>query len=778
MFVQRTFIAQHAREKSRPFNPSRSGNVGRRQHPVACSYLPLSPTSPGPGPSRPEKELQKKIDNFLKQVRTSFARLTRRGQSREAERSAGPLPAPLSEALVALRKRFGDDSAQPSSSSTEDGSISSILKSASEFVDNIVSSGTGSMPDLGAVLSDLVEDAQSRLGQTRKEIERWSRDTSRYIQDQLPDDTAQRMRDLNDAVRSVAMTGPGDIDMPARLRSAEQTLQNLRGDFENLKPYLSNTLSPVVSEAQRFLESIRSQYNRFVETKLAEMTASIGIAESSYIAEPLRGRRVPFDAQLALLMAGFTFDAYRDPEPHEGKRCALGDLQTVYLSLDFVRECFEGVLTGQTGRNWALEYPPEDSAREDSSYSFYIRDFENDDATVIENKPFFRTERRTVKVKQIPESRFVRFKLNGNGNKEHGLNSEQMVTSSEPSLIGFANQATRRWTDAAQYAFHRTVQLAQRQANSTEIARSVEQLIRESNVPPGELREWDELQRRVLDEISCYKDTERLMFVKHVGTDTEFYIWRSPPGEPNRRVVFAFRGTVQMSWRDFLTDAKLNQVDFSEETRVEGACVHAGFAEAYRSIRETVRRVALYFVEKSRREGTLSSEGLEFFFTGHSLGAALATLAALDVTRVLEDRGIPLSQRARNGVRIRMYNFGSPRVGNGVFARTFNTLVPDAYRIVNDADVVARMPRTLSFDYHHVGSTVLVNADGKLWIEGQSPGRDPLKERWSTIEDLIKLEQRAFESIFNNEALLHHLEDAYFVALARTIVRISESAIL
>jgi hypothetical protein len=113
-----------------------------------------------------------------------------------------------------------------------------------------------------------------------------------------------------------------------------------------------------------------------------------------------------------------------------------------------------------------------------------------------------------------------------------------------------------------------------------------------------------------------------------------------------------------------------------------------------------------------------------------------------------------------------------------VFARTFNTLVPDAYRIVNDADVVARMPRTLSFDYHHVGSTVLVNADGKLWIEGQSPGRDPLKERWSTIEDLIKLEQRAFESIFNNEALLHHLEDAYFVALARTIVRISESAIL
>jgi hypothetical protein len=714
--------------------------------------------------------LQRKIDKVLKRIRSAWERIFLPGRQEASRRSRIELPAQWSEALNSLRDHFSGDSDRSSSSNSDADSITVMLKNAGEFVDRLVSSGSDRRPDLGAMLSDLAEDAQSRLDQTRNDMQHWARDASRYLRDRLPDDTARTMRELNEAVRSLATARPGDVELPARMRSAEHALQDLRRQFDDAKPDLANTLAPVVAEAQRILESMRAQYDRFTRTKLAQMTASVGIAESAFIVEPLRGRTVPFDPQLALLMAGFSFDAYRDPKPHEGKRCVFGDLQTIYLSLDFVRECFEGVLSGQTGRNWSLEYPPEESAREHQDYSFYIRNHVEDDAIVIERKNLLQTERRVVKVTQIPGSRFVPFRSNGTVPSDASADRNQ-VTSSEASLLGFAQQATRRWTDAAQNAFDQAVLQVHRRANAAQIAASVEQLIRESDIPPGELREWDELQRRVTDEITCYKDTERLMFVKHVGTDTEFYIWRSPPEEPNRRVVFAFRGTVQMSWRDFVTDAKLNQVDFSEESRIEGARVHAGFAEAFRSIRDTVRRVALYFVEKSHEQGVLSTEGLELDFTGHSLGAALATLAALDITRLLQERGIRTSQRAGDGVRIRMYNFGSPRVGNAVFARTFNELVPDAYRVVNDADVVARLPRTLSFDYHHVGSTVLVNADGKLWIEGQSPGKDPLKERWSTLEDLIRLEQRAFESIFNNEALLHHLEDAYFVALARTIVR-------
>ena len=41
-----------------------------------------------------------------------------------------------------------------------------------------------------------------------------------------------------------------------------------------------------------------------------------------------------------------------------------------------------------------------------------------------------------------------------------------------------------------------------------------------------------------------------------------------------------------------------------------------------------------------------------------------------------------------------MYNYGSPRVGNKDFVERFNKNVPEAFRVVNDADVVARVPRS------------------------------------------------------------------------------------
>ena len=86
-----------------------------------------------------------------------------------------------------------------------------------------------------------------------------------------------------------------------------------------------------------------------------------------------------------------------------------------------------------------------------------------------------------------------------------------------------------------------------------------------------------------------------------------------------------------------------------------------------------------------------------------------------------------------------MYTFGAPRVGNSEFARFFDSLNLEAFRIVNGADIVARMPRHANsagalLDYEHVGKTVLIEevdnaVAGGFWVEGVSAAEQcPLRD--------------------------------------------------
>src|SRR5262249_54451343 len=92
------------------------------------------------------------------------------------------------------------------------------------------------------------------------------------------------------------------------------------------------------------------------------------------------------------------------------------------------------------------------------------------------------------------------------------------------------------------------------------------------------------------------------------------------------------------------------------------------------------------------------------WLTGHSLGAALATLAAA---------------RWAAGHRVQgLYTFGSPRVGNAAFAAT----VPGpCYRFVNNNDVVTRLPPPGLFaGYRHVGVLKYIRTDGVI-VEDPAP---------------------------------------------------------
>ncbi|EPB72788.1 triacylglycerol lipase [Ancylostoma ceylanicum] len=69
-------------------------------------------------------------------------------------------------------------------------------------------------------------------------------------------------------------------------------------------------------------------------------------------------------------------------------------------------------------------------------------------------------------------------------------------------------------------------------------------------------------------------------------------------------------------------------------------------------------------------------------FTGHSLGGALAALAAARTAK----------QGYRRSDQIMIYTFGEPRVGDETFASNFDALIPNSYRVVFRRDIVPHLP--------------------------------------------------------------------------------------
>jgi hypothetical protein len=144
--------------------------------------------------------------------------------------------------------------------------------------------------------------------------------------------------------------------------------------------------------------------------------------------------------------------------------------------------------------------------------------------------------------------------------------------------------------------------------------------------------------------------------------------------------LLAFRGTQPDATADLLTDARALLAPWPESDGL----VHAGFAAAARAVLPDVRRWLASEPHDPRR----------LLVTGHSLGAALATLAA----SVLQP-----------GLTVTL---GSPRVGDRAFAASVTT---ELVRIVDCCDAVTDLPPPIR--YCHVGPTTYVTHDGRQIAE-------------------------------------------------------------
>jgi triacylglycerol lipase len=170
------------------------------------------------------------------------------------------------------------------------------------------------------------------------------------------------------------------------------------------------------------------------------------------------------------------------------------------------------------------------------------------------------------------------------------------------------------------------------------------------------------------------------------------------------KVVVAFRGTKDVL--DFLTDAEFLQRPYAPAGAVAGK-VHVGFIQAL-----DVGWAAVHAAFAKLRD-----KNQPVWVTGHSLGAALATLA---VAR-LRNEGVDVAG---------LYTFGSPTVGDPAFAQSFDKATTGrVFRYVNDLDIVTRCPPEgvpLLPPYRHTGSRKYFDAKGAV-----TEHPDPL--RWASV---------------------------------------------
>ncbi|XP_020595977.1 phospholipase A(1) DAD1, chloroplastic-like, partial [Phalaenopsis equestris] len=152
-----------------------------------------------------------------------------------------------------------------------------------------------------------------------------------------------------------------------------------------------------------------------------------------------------------------------------------------------------------------------------------------------------------------------------------------------------------------------------------------------------------------------------------------------------RDVVISLRGTVTfLEWLDNLRATLTPSCTPKRDSAQHEPMVERGFWSLFTSpgldhpcLRDQIRDEVRCILDKFE-----SGPEISITITGHSLGAALAVLAADDLKAMLGPTG-PL---------VTVVSFGGPRVGNASFRRRMEEQGSRVLRIVNTNDIITKVP--------------------------------------------------------------------------------------
>ena len=161
-------------------------------------------------------------------------------------------------------------------------------------------------------------------------------------------------------------------------------------------------------------------------------------------------------------------------------------------------------------------------------------------------------------------------------------------------------------------------------------------------------------------------------------------------------VFIVFSGTVNACMAGL--DLDYGQIEFDGILNYQpGIKGHKGIYTAYQSIRSELIKNIMPFINNQAK----------LIITGHSLGAGLSNICALDLAYYN-----PLH-----------YTFASPLIFNPLGTDVFNKLVHKSYRIANLSDLVALSPLPIMPNkdvFCHVGTPVLFQRNTGEYVDNHS----------------------------------------------------------
>jgi triacylglycerol lipase len=196
-----------------------------------------------------------------------------------------------------------------------------------------------------------------------------------------------------------------------------------------------------------------------------------------------------------------------------------------------------------------------------------------------------------------------------------------------------------------------------------------------------------ETRAELLKTLKALPDNVHSRMLNMMVKDSNVFglIGNNMDSNPGGKIAFvSFRGTqTALDWEHDV-DALYEPYGLVDG----GGDVHQGFLAVYKTLRDSV---------KASLEA--ACQGCDWLLvTGHSLGAALALLAAPDIAKNILPGRAPY-----------LLTFAGPRTGLFRFHRFFDNLIPTCYRVVATGDIVPDVPLFVPpFFYKHVGKEVKV----------------------------------------------------------------------